>query len=188
MARYARGYLGSKVVDRPLVDTAEHDPNNLLNENSYQKGAWVLHMLRESVGDSAFFRGIREYYRVYRDSTAVSANFQQVMERAAGRNLEGFFHQWLWRPGYPRLAVTWRYEAADRRVRLDVAQEQPDAWGTFRLPRLEVLAETGSGALVRRVFSMDGRTMIAFIEMDEPPTAIRIDPDARLLVTANVVP
>jgi aminopeptidase N len=188
MARGARTYFASQVVDRPLVDTAEHDPNKLLNENSYQKGAWVLHMLRESVGDSAFFRGIREYYRVYRDSTAVSADFQRVMERAAGRDLSWFFRQWLWQPGHPRLAATWHYEPADRRVRLDVEQEQPGAWGSFRLPRLEVEAVTGSGGHVRRVFSMDGRTMIAFIEMDEPPAAIRIDPDARLLVTTNVIP
>jgi hypothetical protein len=58
----------------------------------------------------------------------------------------------------------------------------------FRLPRLEIEAVTASGERVRRVFSMDGRTMIAFMEMDEPPTTMRVDPDARLLVTANVTP
>ena len=188
MARDARTYFASQVVDRPLVDTAEHDANKLLNENSCEKGAWVLHMLRQSVGDSAFFSGIREYYRAYRDSTAVSADFQRVMERVAGRDLGWFFRQWLWQPWHPRLSVTWGYEPADHRVRLDVEQGQPETWGTFRLPRLEVEAVTGSGEHVRRVFSMDGRTMIAFIEMDDPPAAIRIDPDARMLVTATVVP
>jgi aminopeptidase N len=188
MRRDAAAYFASNVLDRPLVDTARQDPTKLLNENSYEKGAWVLHMLRRTVGDSAFFRGIREYYRVYRDSTAVSADFQQVMERAAGRDLGGFFRQWLWQPGYPRLTVAWRYEPADHRVRLDVEQSQPDAWGLFRLPRLEFEAVTAGGLHVRRVYSMDARAMIAFMELDEPPTAIRVDPDARLLVTANVTP
>jgi aminopeptidase N len=188
LRRYAAAYFASSVLDRPLVDTTRQDPTKLLNENSYQKGAWVLHMLRGAVGDSAFFRGIREYYRVYRDSTAVSADFQHVMERAAGRDLGWFFQQWLGQPGYPRLTVAWRYEPADHRVRLEVAQGQPGAWGVFRLPRLEVEAVTAGGGQVRRVFSMDARTMIAFMEMDEPPTAIRIDPDGRLLVTANVTP
>jgi aminopeptidase N len=145
-------------------------------------------MLRGLVGDSVFFRGIRDYYRVYRDSTAVSADFQRVMERAAGRDLDWFFRQWLWQPGYPRLSVVWHFQPAERRVRLEVAQEQPGAWGVFRLPRLEIEAVTASGERVRRVFSMDGRTMIAFMEMDEPPTTMRVDPDARLLVTANVTP
>jgi aminopeptidase N len=188
LRRDAATYFASSVVDRPLVDTVRQDPMKLLNENSYQKGAWVLHMLRGAVGDSTFFRGIREYYRVYRDSTAVSADFQQVMQRAAGRDLGGFFRQWLWQPGYPRLTVTWRYEPADHRVRLEVAQGQPDAWGVFRLPRLEIEARTAGGARVRRVFSMDARTMIAYIEMDEPPAAILVDPDVRLLLTANVTP
>ena len=190
LARDARAYFASKVVDRPLVDTAEHDPNKLLNENSYQKGAWVLHMLRGSIGDSAFFRGIREYYRVYRDSTALSSDFQRVMERAAGRSLDAFFQQWLWQPGYPRLDVRWRYEAADRRVRLEITQAQPESWGVFRLPRLviEAVAGVGGDAAARRVYAIDARTTIAYLELDAAPSAIRVDPDGRLLVQSTVTP
>jgi aminopeptidase N len=188
VARDARAYFASKVVDRPLVDTAEHDPNKLLNENSYQKGAWVLHMLRGSIGDSAFFRGIREYYRVYRDSTALSNDFQRVMEQAAGRSLDAFFQQWLWQPGYPRLAVRWRYEAADRRVRLEITQAQPESWGVFRLPRLVIEAVSGVGAPIRRVYALDGRTTIAYLELDAAPSAIHVDPDGRLLVQSTVTP
>lgn len=188
MARDAEAYFSSKVVDRPLVDTAEHDPNNLLNENSYQKGAWVLHMLRGTLGDSAFFRGIREYYRVYRDSTALSSDFQRVMERASGRDLDWFFSQWLWQPGYPRIAARWRYEPSDRRVRLDIDQVQPAAWGTFRLPRLVVEAVTAGGTVTRRVYAIDARSTVEFVELGEPPVALRIDPDRRLLVQATVTP
>ena len=186
LARDARAYFGSKVVDRPLVDTAEHDPNNLLNENSYQKGAWVLHMLRGEVGDSAFFRGIREYYRVYRDSTALSRDFQRVMEGAAGHSLDAFFRQWLWQPGYPRLDVRWRYEAADHRVRLEITQSQP--WGVFRIPRLVVEAVSAAGVATQRVYALDDRTTIAYLELDAAPSAIRIDPDGRLLLQSTVTP
>jgi len=188
LARDARAYFDSKVQDRPLVDTAEHDPNKLLNENSYQKGAWVLHMLRGSVGDSAFFRGIREYYRVYRDSTALSSDFQRMMEQAAGRSLDPFFRQWLWQPGAPKLEVRWRYEAAEHRVRLDITQTQPEAWGTFRLPRLVIEAVAATGTATRRVYAVDGRTTIAYLELDAAPTAVRVDPDHRLLVQSTVLP
>jgi len=189
MRRSAESYFASSVVDRPLVDTAEHDPMRLLNANSYQKGAWVLHMLRGLVGDSTFFRGIREYYRVYRDSTAVSEDFQRVMEQSAGgRRLGWFFRQWLWQPGHPRLTVRWRYEPAERRVRLDLTQVQPDAWGGFRLPRVEVEAVTAGAKRVRRVFSMDARTIIAYVELDEAPVEVRADPDGRLLLTTTPVP
>jgi aminopeptidase N len=145
-------------------------------------------MLRGSIGDSAFFRGIREYYRVYRDSTALSSDFQRVMERAAGRNLDAFFQQWLWQPGYPRLDVRWRYEAADRRVRLEITQAQPESWGVFRLPRLVIEAVSGVGAATRRVYAIDARTTIAYLELDAAPRTIRVDPDSRLLVQSTVTP
>ena len=188
LARDARAYFTSKVVDRPLVDTAEHDPNKLLNENSYQKGAWVLHMLRGAIGDSAFFRGIREYYRVYRDSTVLSSDFQHVMERATGRSLDSFFQQWLWQPGYPRLGVRWRYEVQDRRVRLEIIQTQPEAWGVFRIPGLVVEAVSATGATTRRVYALDGRTTVGYLELDAAPSAIHIDPDGRLLMQSTVTP
>jgi aminopeptidase N len=186
LRRDAATYFASKVVDRPLVDTAQHDPNQLLNENSYQKGAWVLHMLRGSLGDSGFFQGIREYYRTYRDSTATSEDFEGVMERVTQRDLQSFFTQWLWQPGYPQLHVVWRYDAAAHRLRLDLTQVQAAAWGVFRLPRLVIEVPSQDGKVTRRVFSMDGRSSVAYLEMATPPTAIRVDPDGRLLLTATV--
>src|SRR5437660_6200301 len=105
MRRNAESYFASSVVDRPILDTTVTDYVTLLNANNYPKGAWVLHMLRGLLGDSTFFRGIRKYYRRYRDSTALSDDFRHVMEDAAGRDLEWFFRQWLRQPGYPQLDV-----------------------------------------------------------------------------------
>jgi aminopeptidase N len=136
MRRNAEIYMGSAVVDRPVVDTAEPQPAELLNANSYQKGAWVLHMLRDEIGDSAFFQGIRDYYRVYRDGTADSNDFEREMERAAGRRLEWFFRQWLWQLGYPQLATNWRYDAGAGVAHVRIAQVQPPTWGVYRLPRV----------------------------------------------------
>jgi aminopeptidase N len=64
MRSSAEEYFASRVTDRPIVDSANAaDPIKLLNANSYPKGAWVLHMLRGLMGDSAFFRGLRTYSR-----------------------------------------------------------------------------------------------------------------------------
>ncbi len=150
MRSEARGYLSSNVVDRALVDAAAEDLMGLLNANSYNKGAWVLHLLRGEVGDSAFFRGIRRYYATFRDSSVLSEDFERVMERAAGRDLRWFFRQWLYQPGYPRLDVTWRTDAAGRRVTLHVRQAQSAAWGRFRLPRVAVRFTAAGGAVDER--------------------------------------
>ncbi len=62
---------------------------------TYRKGAWTLHMLRGVVGDEAFWSGLREYYRLYRDKNASTADFRRVMEEASGMQLGWFFDQWL---------------------------------------------------------------------------------------------
>jgi len=185
MRRDAESYFSSNVVDRPILDTTVTDYVTLLNANNYPKGAWVLHMLRGYIGDSAFFRGIREYYRRYRDSTALSDDFRSVMEEAAGRDLEWFFRQWLRQPGYPQLNVAWRPQGVGR-VRLDVTQVQPAVWGRFRLPRLTVEFRAADGRVARRVYSVEGNVSVLFADLPFAPQQVTVDPDGALLLKTAV--
>ncbi len=185
MRRDAESYFSSSVVDRPILDTTVTDYVTLLNANNYPKGAWVLHMLRSYIGDSAFFRGIREYYRRYRDSTALSDDFRSVMEDAAGRDLEWFFRQWLRQPGYPQLDVAWRPQGVGR-VRLDVTQVQPAVWGRFRLPRLTIEFRAADGRVARRVYSVEGNVSVLFADLPFAPQQVTVDPDGALLLKTAV--
>jgi aminopeptidase N len=188
MRREARGYFASDVVGRPVVDAAAEDLMGLLNANSYNKGAWVLRMLRGEVGDSAFFRGIRRYYAAFRDSSVLSEDFERVMERAAGRDLRWFFRQWLYQPGYPRLDVAWQAGDAGRRVTLRVHQAQPALWGRFRLPRVAVRFTAAGGAADDRSLALDPALAEQTFTFTLPraPTGVAIDPEGRLLMTAEV--
>lgn len=186
MRANAERYVESSVVDRPIIDTAEHDLLKLLNENNYEKGSWVLHMLRHQVGDSAFWGGLREYYRRYRDSTALSEDFQQVMERVSRQKLAWFFGQWLYHPGYPQLDCVWAYDTVGRRLNVTVSQTQPAAWGLFRLPAVPVEITFSDGAVLRRPIALLGRTTSAAVSTSKEPTAVRIDPDADFLLRASV--
>lgn len=183
-----QGYLRSRVVDRPLVDSAAQDLMSLLNANSYNKGALLLHMLRGEVGDSAFFRGIRDYYRMYRDSSVLSEEFQRVMEGESGRDLGWFFGQWLYQPGYPQLDVDFSVDGAAGRVTMRVRQVQPAAWGRFRLPRVEVRFFALEVPVGDRVFSLepDQAEQVFVFDLDRAVTGLRIDPDTRLLLNATV--
>ncbi|MBW8687582.1 M1 family metallopeptidase [Chitinophaga rhizophila] len=90
----------------PVVDTSRQGGYmQLLNANSYEKGGWVLHMLRRQVGDSLFWKGIRSYFAAYNGRNANTDNFRQAMEQASGQELTAFFQQWLHTPGVPVLAV-----------------------------------------------------------------------------------
>lgn len=146
----------------------------LLNANNYEKGAWVLHMLRRRIGDEAFFAGIRDYYASLRDGTAWTADFQRVIEEAAGVPLSGFFDQWLGRVGMPRLAA--RLVDADgfRALRIEQLQSG-DPW-QFEID-VELRGEAAPERLHVRVDDRSAEVPVA----SRGPVEIVLDPDAWLL-------
>lgn len=188
MRSNAEEYFKSDVTDRPIVDSAyAADPIKLLNANSYPKGAWVLHMLRGLIGDSAFFRGLRTYYRTYRDSNATSADFQRVMEEAAKADYAWFFRQWLHQPGYPQLDVTWQYDAGARRAVVGITQRQKPEWGLFRIPVLTFEFRGADGRAVRRDVALASRETVTRLDVPFAPAEVRVDPDGKLLLRVTAI-
>ena len=95
---------------------------DLLSVNSYQKGAWVLHMLRHEVGDENFLIGLQLYYKRFYNSNALTNDFMSVMEEVSGRNLEQFFKQWIYQGGQPELRI--RHEPGKKKGTVEVIIEQ----------------------------------------------------------------
>jgi aminopeptidase N len=99
------------------IDDGSVFPKDTLNVGSlfngrltYNKGAWVLHMLRDKLGDSAFFQGCRLYLNgknTYH-GFAKTADLEWYMEKASGRNLDTFFQQWYFGEGFPYLKINWK--------------------------------------------------------------------------------
>ena len=89
----------------PVVDTTYSSLMDLLNPNSYQKGGWVLHMLRNEIGDKYFHQAIRSYYQTYRLSNANTRDFEHIVEGIAKKDLRWFFDQWLYTSGHPKLNI-----------------------------------------------------------------------------------
>ncbi len=98
------------------------DTRKVLNRLVYEKGGWVLHMLRGRLGTETFWSGIREYYRRHRDGNVSTDDFRRVMEEVSGQDLAGFFHQWLKRPGSPEIKGTWRYRPGDHKIEIELKQ------------------------------------------------------------------
>ncbi len=183
-AEAERRYVESVVdVGRPVVDGEPADPMVLLNANSYQKGAWVLHMLRDVVGDSAFFEGIRRYYSRFRDGNAGTDDFRAVMEEVSGQDLAWFFDLWLRRPGYPIVDVRPLWRQDDHVLELKV--EQVQQWPPFRFP-LELEVVRGDSTF-SRVFWIEGRETQLAWPLDERPDRVRADPKNEVLGPVEVV-
>jgi len=109
---------------KPVVDSTAADPMSLLNTNSYQKGAWFLHMLREEVGDDRFWIIIRDFYQQYAHGNAGTEEFRMVAEKHSGRDLHPFFDQWLKRAGHPQLKLYYSFDKATGTLLIEVDQTQ----------------------------------------------------------------
>ncbi|RDZ27809.1 M1 family metallopeptidase [Lysobacter silvisoli] len=92
--RYER--LKEAGKDKPLVFPDWDKPSGDDRAVVYQKGAYVLHLLREDLGEAAFWNGLREYTRAHRGASVTSQDFQRAMEQASGRDLSAFFANWVY--------------------------------------------------------------------------------------------
>lgn len=163
----------------PILDTTVTRYFDLLNANNYSKAAWVLHMLRQQIGTENFWKGIREYYRLYKNGNALTADLQRVMEAASGENLQWFFQQWLRQPGHPVLRYEWRWLPQAQRLELTLRQIQTGTF--FRLP-LEVEILSG-GVKTRQQVWMETAVARFKLRQEQKPEQVTLDPDEKILMT-----
>jgi len=161
----------------PIIDTTISNYTKLLNTNSYQKASWFLHMLREKVGDSIFFAGLKKYYEDFRNSTALTKDFRNVMESVYGSELDSFFHQWLWQPRHPKLTVGWK-QKSNKKIKLEIRQTQLNYLFSFPL-EIEIFYKSGESKL--EILQIDDWSTVATIPVNGEVKLIKLDPNVRLL-------
>ena len=161
----------------PLHDLETEDLFKLLNPNNYQKGAWVLHMLRARMGDDAFFRGIRNFYDAHKTSIATSEDLRRSLEEASQLNLREFFSSWVYSTGHPHYDFSWRWDATTKVIHVELNQIQAGAMFSNWVP-LQVSNERGSQIIVLKPTSKRFATRYAF---EERPTLVELDPENTVL-------
>ena len=109
--------------NRPRNSIVYNEKNNLmklLNPNSYEKGAWVLHMLRKKIGDEKFFKLLKNFYKNYQNKNASTSDFISMAEEISHQNLHDFFNQWLFQEGIPVLEI--KEEKTKKKLHLHIRQ------------------------------------------------------------------
>jgi len=167
----------------PVVDPNQLDPVKKLNALTYDKGAWVLHMLRGMLGDPQFFKGIRRYYSLYEGKNASSDDFKKVMERTSGIPLSSFFKQWLHQAGWPEYAISWHWNDATSEVEVSIRQTQ--SAGLFDMP-LDIAFLEENLRETRRLRICNAEHSFR-IPLRAKPLSIEIDPDGWALKSVSVV-
>ncbi len=183
MKGFDYGYFSGTVYDpKGFID------NPAIYATIYQKGAWVLHMLRGIMGDEAFFKAIRAYYEKYKYSNAETSQLAEVFEEYYGSKLDWFFDQWVYKgTGRPRYEYSWKFEdfqgqkgSGAYTVRLQLKQVQKeDEIDLYKMPvKITVVTEAGDKEFT--VFN-DTKEQSFLLTVDSTPKEVQIDNDGWIL-------
>ncbi|QRR01864.1 M1 family aminopeptidase [Dyadobacter sandarakinus] len=119
----------------PMIRYFYKDRENMFDSHSYAKGGRILHMLRNYVGDEAYFASLKDYLKSHAFGTAEIDDLRMAFEKVSGQDLNWFFDQWFHRPGHPVINIRQEYAAAQGKVLLKIRQAQDTlATTVYRLP------------------------------------------------------
>jgi aminopeptidase N len=128
MIAYLRG--GNEKKD--LVRFNYKDREDVFDLVSYQKGGRILNMLRNYVGDSAFYKSLNLYLRTKKFNSAEAQDLRLAFEDVTGQDLNWFWNQWYYGSGHPKLDINYSYDAAGKIAKVAVKQTQQGK--IFRVP------------------------------------------------------
>ncbi len=164
-------------VKYPIYDPPE---TYLFGTAVYKKGGWVLHMLRNLLGDSLFHKGLAYYGQIYSFSTATTQQFQSAMETYSGQDLDWFFDQWVYSPNYPIYKWSWVYTSVGGKYYLDLIINQTQSTpAVFKMP-LEFKLATASKDTFFTI-SDTLREQKYSLVLNSSPVSMTFDPNYKVL-------
>ena len=162
--------------DYTIVHRNLSDMSQVTSSHTYQKGSWILHMLRGVLGTEVFWEGIRKYYGQYKDGSATTADFRRVMEEVSGLELGWFFEQWLYESGELVLEGGWEYVVESGVLSVELRQ----VGQVMEMPVEVGVVGADGGMRVERLWLKDS-VQSWELEWDEEPVELVVDPNTWLL-------
>jgi aminopeptidase N len=172
------------LFDKPIV-RRDFSGDDEFDDNAYAKAGWVLRMLREQVGEDAFYVGLKHYLEVNRGKNVVTADFAKDFEEATHINIDEFLGQWIYGAGAPRFELSYTYDNEKHQVELTVKQTQKAEArvGIFRVPA-DVEITTAEGPKLYPITVTKPHQVFTF-PSDAVPLMVLFDKGGQILKSAN---
>jgi hypothetical protein len=144
---------------------------------TYNKGAWVLHMLRHVLGDDQFFAALRAYRAAFEYQAATTADFQAACEPFYGSDLAWFFQEWVFGEYAPSYNWGWTTRKVNGKdyLLLDIDQTQPASYQRFTMP-IDIRVNGTTYVVTDRY---DFQNFV--IPLPSAPSSVQFDPDQWVL-------
>ena len=177
---YEKDSTFSIVADRTAEEGA------VTNTVTYQKGACVLLMLRDMIGEAAFNKGIQSYYKKFMNANASSKDFQSEMEKASHQDLTVFFNQWLHRGGLIKIKADWKYDPLKKQITVTVNQIQKQD-ELYNFPLDIAIKVPGNNLPVLKKVNIKKQSETFVFPFAKKPMTIELDPRKVLLSTIELI-
>ena len=173
-------YLEGQETAKKLVRFEYVDKEDMFDLVSYNKGGAILHMLRNYVGDEAFFESLKTYLNDYKYKAAEVHQLRLVFEKVTGKDLNWFFNQWYFGANHPEIDVSYDYNKLRKTVTVNIQQLQAQ---NFKFP---LTLDIFEGNKIRRetVFIENNDASFTF-DFKIQPTLIQVNSDGVLLCKLN---
>jgi len=167
---------------RPIVTDHYDRPQDVFDSHSYPKGALVLHMLRNLVGDEPFFKTLSYFLHRYEFDAVDTQDFIRAVKTVTGQNLDWFFDQWVFKPGHPVFDIRSEWNEAGKTIKLKVTQVQDFSRGVpvFKMPA-SVKIVTPKGQDTKTVWIREKEETFEF-SAEQKPYLVRFDEGNNLLM------
>jgi aminopeptidase N len=163
--------------DKKLVRFNYVDKEDMFDAVSYNKGGVILHMLRNYLGDEAFFTGLKKYLNDNKYKAAEVHQLRLAFEEVTGKDLNWFFNQWFYGSGHPKIQVSYDYNTLEKTVIVSFVQSQIDE---FKFPIAIDIFENGK-AKRYNVFVDSRDASFKFSYESKSPNLIQVNADGVLL-------
>jgi aminopeptidase N len=181
--RSAKRFVSRSDDTRPIVYRQFDHPMEQFGYHAYEKGAWVLHMLRSQLGTDLYRQCIKTFLERHRFGIVETENLVAVIEELSGRSYDQFFDQWVYHAHNPELEINYGWEEKTRLARVNVKQVQklgPDIL-LFHFPltiRFKIKNETMDRQIIVKEKEED-----FYFALPEAPRIVRVDPELALLAS-----
>ncbi len=178
-----QGYIFSAADGgHPLIHFGYYDKESMFDAHSYNKGGAALHMLRDEVGDEAFFASLNRYLKDNQYSDVEAHELRLAFEDVTGRDMNWFFNQWYFGAGHPNLVISydWDNDAHKASVTIEQTQSGENVAPIFQLP-LQVDVYDASGAKSVQKIAVTKRNQTFTFDAPAKPALINVDARKSLL-------
>jgi aminopeptidase N len=177
----AKGLLKATNDVQPIVFRKYDKPMEQFNSLVYQKGSWVLHMLRAQLGDELYRRCIKTYLERHQFGNVVTEDLRAVVEELSGRSYDQFFDQWLYHAHYPEIEAEYSWDQKSKFAKISIKQIQKlsDDVLLFNFPL--TIRFKGKFGKVEQTISVKEKEEDFHFALDSAAEIARLDPNFDLL-------